>query len=65
MSRSGTSGMPGLTAARVAQVTALGRIMLAEAGEDACRAGYATTDPFWVGHYALGYGDITDDGTLT
>jgi len=42
----------------------LGRIMLAEAGEDACQSGYGTTDPYWVGRYALGYGDINRDGTL-
>jgi hypothetical protein len=56
--------MMGLSAARIAQVTALGETMLREAGEDACQEGYLTTDPFWVGHYALGYGDINEDGTL-
>jgi hypothetical protein len=56
--------MMGLSPARVAQVTALGETMLKEAGKDACEAGYQTTDPFWVGHYALGYGDINEDGTL-
>lgn len=42
----------------------LGKIMLAEAGEEACQAGYETTDPEWVGRYALQYGDINRDGTL-
>lgn len=43
---------------------ALGNIMLAEAGEEACRDGYGTTDPEWVGRYAIEYGDIQPDGTL-
>lgn len=38
--------------------------MLAEAGEEACQKGYLTTDPEWVGRYALSYGDINRDGTL-
>lgn len=42
----------------------LGKIMLTEAGEEACQNGYGTTDPYWVGRYALGYGDINPDGTL-
>jgi len=42
----------------------LGKIMLREAGEDACLSGYGTTDPEWVGRYALMYGDINRDGTL-
>lgn len=42
----------------------LGNIMLKEAGKDACESGYQTTDPYWVGRYALGYGDINADGTL-
>jgi hypothetical protein len=41
----------------------LGEIMLAEAGEEACREGYDTTDPALVGRLALGYGDINEDGT--
>jgi hypothetical protein len=43
---------------------ALGRIMLTHAGEDACFDGYGTVDPYWVGRYALEYGDINADGTL-
>ncbi len=43
---------------------ALGSIMLKEVGEAACREGYGTTDPFWVGRAALDYGDINEDGTL-
>jgi hypothetical protein len=54
----------GLSPMRIKRVTELGQKMLDEAGEDACRRGYFTTDPFWVGHYALEYGDITEDGTL-
>jgi hypothetical protein len=42
----------------------IGRRMLAEAGEEACRKGYGTTDPEWVGRYALMYGDANADGTL-
>lgn len=42
----------------------LGRIVLEEAGEEACLAGYLTTDPEWVGRYALSYGDVNRDGTL-
>ena len=42
----------------------LGDIVLAEVGDDACQDGYGTTDPYWVGRYALGYGDIAGDGTL-
>jgi hypothetical protein len=42
----------------------LGRIMLEQAGEQACQDGYGTTDPEWVGRYALDFGDIRRDGTL-
>lgn len=42
----------------------LGRIMLAEAGEEACRSGYQTTDPAEVGRLALAFGDINTDGSL-
>lgn len=42
----------------------LGEIMLKEAGREACQAGYGTTDPEWVGRYAIDYGDIRPDGTL-
>lgn len=42
----------------------LGKIMLAEAGEEACKKGYDTTDPEVVGRLAIGYGDINEDGTL-
>ena len=42
----------------------LGRIMLTEAGPEACQDGYGTTDPEWVGRYAIEYGDINSDGTL-
>jgi hypothetical protein len=41
----------------------LGRIMLEQAGEQACLDGYTTTDPYWVGRYAVQYGDIDPDGT--
>lgn len=42
----------------------LGQIMLKEHGNEACQNGYQTTDPEWVGRYALQYGDIRPDGTL-
>lgn len=42
----------------------LGEIMLREAGEHACREAYLTTDPEWVGRYALEYGDIRITGEL-
>lgn len=42
----------------------LGQIMLAKAGADACKKGYGTTDPEWVGRYALAHCDINADGTL-
>lgn len=40
----------------------LGNIMLREAGAEACQSGYGTTDPYYVGMYALQYGDIRPDG---
>lgn len=45
-------------------LTELGNIVLAAVGKDACFAGYLTTDPAWVGRYALDYGDINADGSL-
>ena len=42
----------------------LGNIMLSKAGAEACQSGYGTTDPEWVGRYALSYNDIRPDGTL-
>lgn len=42
----------------------IGRRVLAESGEEACQDGYGTTDPYWVGRYAIGYGDANTDGTL-
>lgn len=42
----------------------LGEIMLKKCGADACLKGYGTTDPEWVGRYALAYCDINLDGTL-
>lgn len=42
----------------------LGNIMLREAGAEACQRGYGTTEPEWVGRYAIQYGDIRRDGTL-
>lgn len=44
--------------------TELGNIVLQSAGPEACEAGYGTTDPHWVGRYAISYGDINADGTL-
>lgn len=48
----------------VERFIAIGKAVLAECGEDACREGYGTTDPEWVGRYALMYGDVNADGTL-
>lgn len=56
--------MPGLTPQFTARVIELGEILLSEAGATACQEGYGTTDPFWVGHYGLGHGDINIDGTV-
>jgi hypothetical protein len=42
----------------------LGNIMLRRCGAAACQAGYGTTDPEWVGRYAVQYGDIQRDGTV-
>lgn len=42
----------------------LGNIMLKKCGAEACQKGYLTTDPEWVGRYALSFGDIRPDGTL-
>jgi hypothetical protein len=42
----------------------LGEIMLATCGSASCQKGYGTTDPEWVGRYALDYCDINKDGTL-
>src|SRR5688572_29082338 len=58
-----TNAVTGETRTRLSY-TELGLIMLAEAGTDNCRDGYGTTDPEWVGRYALQYGDINPDGTL-
>jgi len=57
--------MTTLSPARVAHVTALGEKVLTAVGRSACSGGYGTTDPFWVGHYALGYGDINEDGEMS
>ena len=45
-------------------LTELGNIMLEKCGKEACQKGYGTTDPEWVGRYALQYNDINRDGTL-
>jgi len=42
----------------------LGNIMLKEDGAEACQKGYGTTDPEWVGRYALDYRDINVFGVL-
>lgn len=42
----------------------LGNIMLQASGNAACLRGYGTTDPEWVGRYAIQYNDIQPDGTL-
>lgn len=43
----------------------LGEILLHAHGREACLAGYLTDDPYWVGRYGLGYGDIDQEGNLT
>ena len=43
---------------------ALGRIVLNDAGDAACVEGYGTADPYWVGRYALQFGDVNADGTV-
>ena len=42
----------------------LGNIMLKKAGAEACQKCYGTTDPEWVGRYALSYRDINVFGIL-
>lgn len=42
----------------------IGQMILDTIGESACEDGYATTDPHWVGRYAVQYGDANRDGTL-
>lgn len=59
-----TSNDPAAAAARSLTDAELGAIMLREAGEAACQSGYGTTDPEWVGRYAVRYNDIRPDGTL-
>lgn len=49
---------------RVKTYTELGEIILKEAGEEACKEGYDTTDPDRVGRLAIAFGDIDRDGTL-
>ena len=51
-------------AGTVDRLIAIGKAVLAEVGEAACREGYGTADPEWVGRYALMYGDANEDGTL-
>lgn len=46
-------------------LVSLGKIVLREVGEELTRKAYGTTDPEWVGRYALQYGDITPNGNLT
>lgn len=43
--------------------TELGNIMLKKHGKESCQNGYGTTDPEWVGRYALSHNDINPDGT--
>lgn len=52
-----------MSGARV-DFAAIGRAVLEGAGADACMAGYGTAEPYWVGRYALEYGDANADGTL-
>lgn len=42
----------------------IGQRILDECGIIACEDGYGTTDPYWVGRYAVECGDANRDGTL-
>lgn len=44
--------------------TDIGLIVLAEVGTEVCASDYGTTDPAWVGRYAVVFGDANEDGTL-
>lgn len=44
--------------------TEIGQKMLDTFGEKACDDAYSTTDPEWVGRFAVRYGDADRDGTL-
>lgn len=45
-------------------VVQIGEAMLNAVGTSACVSAYGTDDPYWVGRYALDFGDINPDGTL-
>ncbi len=49
---------------REQELIELGKIMLEDAGEEACMEAYQTDDPYFVGLQALGYGDINEDGSV-
>ena len=38
--------------------------MVDSVGMEACLAGYLTEDLYWIGRYAVGYGDIDANGEL-
>lgn len=44
--------------------TEIGQKMLDTFGEKACDDAYSTTDPHWIGRFAVRYGDADRDGTL-
>lgn len=43
--------------AAIERITRIGEKVIAKHGNEACYRGYGTDDPFWVGRYAIQYGD--------
>ena len=46
------------------RLVAIGLALIEQEGRAVVEAAYGTTDPEWVGRYALRYGDANADGTL-
>lgn len=42
----------------------IGQMILDTYGVIGCEESYGTSDPHWVGRYAVQYGDADRDGTL-
>lgn len=42
----------------------IGQIVLDECGLIVCEDAYGTTNPHWVGVYAVQYGDVNRDGSF-
>lgn len=42
----------------------IGQNVLNVVGPTVCERAYGTTDPEWVGRYAIEYGDANEDWTL-